>query len=87
MIGKYSTEHSDNAVAFGSIIEEYDPADTDLPVNVKAVLFNADGTCDIKNPDGSAVTGIPVKAMVPLPVVPARVTAMATATKCYLVRG
>ena len=76
-----------NILAFGGTLKEYTPADADLPAGVKAVFFNADGTASIKNADGSAVIGVPVFAGQPMLVVPARVTAMATATKCYLVIG
>lgn len=87
MAGKFSTEQATSAQAYGTILKEHTPADADLPINVKAVFFDADGTCDIKNPDGTAVTGVPVAKGYPITVVPARITAMTGPTKCYLVMG
>jgi hypothetical protein len=86
MADVFAQQRIDNPLAFGTRLTEHTPADSDLPGGVKVVMFDADGTVDIKNPDGTAITGVPVKAMAPLAFIPARVTAMATATKCYLVR-
>lgn len=86
MADVFAQQRIDSPLALGTRLTEHTPADTDLPGGVKAVLFNADGTCDIKNLDGSAVAGVPVLKMQPMMVIPARITAMATATKCYLVR-
>lgn len=87
MAGKFVSEQSNDAITLGLFVQEHTPADEDLPLNVKCVYFDADGTVDVKNPDGSAVTGHPVSALQPLWFVPARVTAMTGPSKCYLVMG
>jgi len=79
-----------NADSLGTTITDYTPADANLPGYVKAVFFDADGTCTIKNiaSDGtvsSAISGVPVIKGVTLPFVPGRVTAMTGPTKCFLV--
>jgi hypothetical protein len=74
------------AANLGARLTEWTPGTTALPTGVKAVMFNADGTADLTNDDDSTVSGVPVLKMQALPIVPKKVTAMATATKCYLVR-
>lgn len=85
MADKFAVERNNSAMLFGTICVEYTPADVDLPSGVRAVFLNATGTINIKNPEGAAVTGIPAAGGVPLPFVPARITAIGTATKVYLV--
>ncbi|QOV95261.1 hypothetical protein [Novosphingobium sp. ES2-1] len=86
MPDKYSTARSNEADTIGTAVAEYTPADADLPINVKAVLFDADGTISVKNTSGgAAITGFPVIKGMPLPFIPLRITAMTGPTKCYLV--
>jgi hypothetical protein len=66
---------------------EHTPADADLPAGVKAVVFDANGTMSYKNATGSAITGYPVSAGVPLPFIPTRITAMTGPTKCFIHTG
>lgn len=86
MADKFSTERDFNALALGSSAIEHTPADADLPINVKAVLFAGDGTISYKNATGSVITGFPVANGQLLPFVPARITAMTGATKCFLIQ-
>ncbi|MGV3481504.1 MAG: spike base protein, RCAP_Rcc01079 family [Sphingobium sp.] len=86
MADKYSTDRQNDARTFGSDAVPHTPADSDLPINVKAVVFAGDGTISFKNAAGTARTGYPVKDGVPLPFVPARITAMTGATACWLVQ-
>ena len=85
MANKFGVERDRSPLALGSRCVEYTPADADLPPETKAFFLNADGAVDIKNADGTAVTGIPATGGVPLPFVPARITGITTATKVYLV--
>lgn len=86
MADKFTNERSWSALSLGSSAVAYTPADADLPINVKAVIFDAAGTISYKNAgDSSATSGFPVAAGVPLPFVPARITAMTGATKCFLI--
>lgn len=87
MADKYTTDRSNDALTFGSSAIAYTPADADLPINVKAVIFDAAGTISYKNaPGDTAITGFPVAAGQPLPFVPARITAMTGPTKCFLIQ-
>ena len=86
MPDQYSGVRDNNPMSLGVRLTAWTPSSTDLPAGVKGVCFNADGTADITNDDGSTEAGVPVSKMVPLPTVPKKVTAMATATKCYLIR-
>jgi hypothetical protein len=85
MAGPYDGQRAEDGTAFGGILKAWPVGSTVLPSNVKAVLFNADGTADLTNSDDSTEAAVPVLKMVPLPFVPKKVTAMATATKCYIV--
>lgn len=85
MANKFDPERRNSSLTLGRGVVEYTPADADLPPETKAFFLNADGTVDIKNADGMAVTSIPLKAGVPALFVPARITAIGTATKVYLV--
>lgn len=75
-----------NPTALGVRLTSWTPGATALPGGVRAVCFNADGTADITNDDDTTEAGVPVLKMQPMLTVPKKVTAMATATKCYLVR-
>lgn len=84
---KFSTTRSDSAISFGSSAIAHTPADTDLPINVKAVVFDAAGTISYKNAAGdTAITGYPVAAGTPIPFVPLRITAMTGPAKCFLIQ-
>ncbi|WEK42977.1 MAG: hypothetical protein P0Y64_16790 [Candidatus Sphingomonas colombiensis] len=83
---KYTNERAWSALSLGGSAIAYTPADADLPINVKAVVFDAVGSISFKNPgDTAARTGFPVAAGYPLPFVPARITAMTGATTCWLI--
>lgn len=84
-MGFFTEQRKSNVSALGSRMVSYTPSASVLPDGVKAVVFNADGTADITNDDDSTEAGVPVVKMMPLPFVPKKITAMATATKCYLV--
>lgn len=86
MPDQFSPVRDNNPMAFGVRLTAWTVGNTDLPPSVKAVCFNAAGTCTITNDDDSTEAGVPVQAMIPLLTIPKRVTAMGTATKCYLVR-
>mgnify|MGYP000291794838 CR=1 FL=1 len=86
MPDKWTTQRSDLATTLGTSAIEHTPADTDLPINVKAVLFAGDGTISYKNATGAVITGFPVANGQLLPFVPARITAMTGATKCFLIQ-
>lgn len=86
MPDKWTTQRSDLATTLGTSAIEHTPADADLPINVKAVLFAGDGTISYKNATGSLITGFPVANGQLLPFVPARITAMTGATKCFLIQ-
>lgn len=75
-----------NNTLLGASAIEHTPADVDLPADVKAVVFDADGTMSFKNSAG-AITGFPVIKGVPLPFIPTRITAMTGPTKCFLISG
>lgn len=86
MADKFSTARSDDASTLGASAVAYTPADVDLPINIKCVMFDADGTVSFKNTSGgSAITGFPVIKGIPMPFVPARITAMTGPTKCFLI--
>lgn len=86
MADKFSTDRAFSSLTFGTGAVAYTPADADLPINVKAVVFDADGTISFKNTSaGSAVTGYPVVKGMPLIFVPVRITAMSGPTACFLV--
>jgi hypothetical protein len=78
MAGKFDQSRSNEATSLGSDAAKHTPADTDLPINIKAVVCSADGTIDFKNAAGTARAGYPVKGGVPLAFVPARITAVST---------
>lgn len=85
MPDKYQS-YRNNPDSLGANIVEQPAADIDLPENVKAVFFNADGTLDVKpRGGGSTISAIPFVAGIPLPFVPGRITAFSGATKCYVV--
>lgn len=85
MSRKHEQARDSNPMALGRVMIDWTPGATDLPGGVKAVIFNAAGTCDLI--DGAGVTheDFPFAALAELPIVPDRITAMATATKCWLV--
>lgn len=83
---RYSGVRDNNPMALGKRITAWTVGSTALPIDVKAVMFNADGTADITNEDDTTEAGVPVLKMQPLAIVPKKVTAMATATKCYIIR-
>ena len=86
MADKWTTQRSDLAITLGSSAIEHTPADVDLPINVKAVKFDADGTISYKNSaGGSAITGYPVTKNGILEFIPLRITAMTGPTKCFLI--
>jgi hypothetical protein len=86
MPDQYSAVRDNNPTAYGERLTEHTVGSSALPSGVKAVLFNADGTADLTNSDDSTIAAVPVLKMVPLAIIPKKVTAIATATKCYLVR-
>jgi hypothetical protein len=86
MADKFSTDRSNDPQSLGSDAVPHTPADSDLPINVKAVVFSGDGTITFKNAAGTARSSYPVKDGVPLPFVPARITAMSGATACWLIQ-
>lgn len=86
MADRFQPERMESAIALGSRLSEWTVGSDPLPDGVKAVCFDADGTADITNADDTTVAAVPVVKMQPMPVVPKKVTAMATATKCYIVR-
>jgi hypothetical protein len=75
----------DNPDSLGLTLTDYTPADADLPIDIKAVFFDADGTCTVKNEGGGDSFTVPVFSGQPLPFVPGRVVAMTGPTKCFLV--
>lgn len=86
MANKFEIDRNNEPMALGLKAVAYTPADTDLPPEVKAVVFDADGTISFKNTSGgSAVTGYPVIKGQPLAFVPLRVTAMTGPTACFLI--
>jgi len=86
MSDKFTNQRDWEATTFGSTVATHTPADADLPINVKAVVFDADGTISIKNTaGGSAVTGFPVIKGLPIPLIPLRITAMTGPSNCYLI--
>lgn len=86
MPDKFSTARANEADSLGSVAVEYTPADADLPINVKALVFDADGTVSYKNTSGgSEITGFPVTKGQPMLFVPTRLTAMTGPTKCFLI--
>lgn len=85
MADKYSVDRANDPQSFGSDAVPHTPADTDLPINTKAVIFSADATITFKNAAGTSRAGFPVVQGVPLPSVPARITVVSTGT-CYLIQ-
>jgi hypothetical protein len=83
MAGKFLAERANEASTLGSDATLHTPADTDLPINVKAVWLSADTTITFKNAAGTARSNFPAKAGV-LPVVPTRITAV-TSGECWLI--
>lgn len=87
MADRFSTRRRDDPLSLGSSAAEHTPADTDLPGDVKAVVFDAAGTMSYKNTSGgSVITGFPVQAGVLVPFIPLRITAMDGPTKCFLIQ-
>lgn len=80
---KFTTERSDKASTLGVDAIPHTPADSDLPINVKAVKFSEATTITFKNAAGVARTSYPVAAGV-LEFVPKRITAVAAGT-CWLI--
>jgi len=85
MADKFTNDRAWSADTFGGNLTEWPVGASSLPKDVKAVAFNADGTADITNQDGTPVSAVPVLKMQPMLTVPLKVTAMSGATKCYLV--
>lgn len=83
MADKFTTARSDSALTLGVDAIPHTPADTDLPINVKAVKFSEATTITFKNAAGTTRTNHPVTAGV-LEFVPARITAVAAGT-CWLI--
>jgi len=87
MSDKFTSQRDWEAHTFGASAVKYTPADADLPINVKAVVFDADGTISFKNAAGdSAITGYPVRQGFPMSFVPLRITAMTGPTFCFLIQ-
>jgi hypothetical protein len=86
MADKYTTARSNDPRALGSDAVPHTPADTDLALNTKAVVFDADGTITFKNAAGTSRAGYPVVKGIPLLFVPTRITAMSGPTTCYLIQ-
>lgn len=85
MADKFSLLRADDPGCLGHNLVEWTVGAGELPPETKAVLFNDDGACDLTNQDDSTVSAVPVLKMQPLPVIPKKVTAMASATACYIV--
>lgn len=86
MADKFTTARTDSALPLGATAVIHSPADEDLPINVKAVVFDADGTIDFKNSaDEALIAGFTVRAGIPLPFVPCRITAMSGPAVCFLI--
>lgn len=85
MADNFSTSRQNSPLAYGTQAVAYTPADADLTPGVKAVVFDAAGTMTYKNATGGAITGFPVAAGVPVPFIPARITAMTGPTLCFLI--
>lgn len=86
MANKFDLQRSSDPLTLGTKAVTYVPADADLPPEVKAIVFDADGTVTFKNTSGgAAVSGFPVKQGYPMPFIPARLTAMTGPTTCFLV--
>lgn len=81
----FDLKRSSNPTQFGGTIREWTPGSTNLPADVRAVIFNGDGTVNLTNQDGTTVAAFPVVANTCLPVIPLKITAMSGPTKCYLV--
>lgn len=86
MADNYGTKRLEDPTLLGTVLSEWTVGATELTGDIRAVMFNADGTCDLTNQDDTTEAGVPVIKMQPLPVVPKKVTAMATATKCYVIK-
>ncbi|KEZ17171.1 hypothetical protein CP98_03669 [Sphingobium yanoikuyae] len=86
MADMYSSDRSFDPMTFGNDATKHTPADANLPINVKAVVCSADCTVDFKNAAGTARTGFPAKAGIPLPFVPSRITAV-SAGDVWLIQG
>lgn len=86
MADKYSGVRDNNPMALGKRLTAWTVGANAIPDDAKGVCFNADGTADITNDDDSTEAAVPVLKMQPMVIVPKKVTAMATATKCYLIR-
>jgi hypothetical protein len=85
---RWAGAQRDNPDSFGRTLTDYTPTDADLPNDIKAVFFDADGTCTIKPAGGgTAIPGVPIIKGFPLPFVPGRITAMSGPTHCFLVSG
>lgn len=83
---KFNKMRKVNPEQYGTNLTDYTPANADLPVDVKAVFFDADGTFSITSVGGgTAVTGIPCIKGMPIPFIPGRITSMTGPTHCYLV--
>lgn len=86
MADKYTSDRSNDPQTLGSDAVPHTPADADLPINTKAVVFSGDGTITFKNAAGTIRSSFPVKDGVPILFVPARITAMSGATACWLIQ-
>jgi len=87
MPDKFSGARDNEAVTLGTSAVEYTPADAKLPINVKALVFDADGTVSYKNTTGgTAIAGFPVSKGQPMLFVPLRLTAMSGPTKYFLIQ-
>ena len=78
MADMYSDQRRWTAEGFGYDAETFTPADADMPINVKAVICSEDCTLDFKNAAGDVRTGFPARGGVPLPFIPARITAVSS---------
>ncbi|HQX85898.1 MAG TPA: hypothetical protein PKV23_10445 [Aestuariivirga sp.] len=86
MADNLNTQRMADITTFGIAATSHTPAATDLPGNVRAVVFDAAGTMSFKNSTGgSTVTGFPVLSGVPLPFIPVQITAMTGPTTCFLI--
>ena len=74
----YTQQRTWQADGFGFDAAPHAPANADLPINIKAVICTEDCTVTFKNANGDERSGYPARAGVPLPFIPARITAVSS---------